>query len=68
MKTKYIGNPITKDLLNRKLSGVCAGIAKHYNLPVFGVRAATIILGLMFPPAAIFGYLLATMLMPASRY
>lgn len=68
MKTKYIGNPITKDLLNRKLSGVCAGIAKHYNFPVFGVRVVTVIFGLMFPLAAIFGYLLATLLMPTSRY
>lgn len=68
MKTKYIGNPITKDLLNRKLSGVCAGIAKHYNFPVLGVRVVTVIFGLMFPLAAIFGYLLATLLMPTSRY
>jgi phage shock protein PspC (stress-responsive transcriptional regulator) len=68
MKTKYIGNPITKDLLNRKLSGVCAGIAKHYNMPVLGVRVVTVIFGLMFPPAAIFGYILATLLMPANRY
>lgn len=68
MKTKYIGNPITKDLLNRKLSGVCSGIAKHYNLPVFGVRAVAVVFGLIFPLAAIFGYLLATLLMPTTHY
>ncbi|MBU2919058.1 MAG: phage shock protein PspC (stress-responsive transcriptional regulator) [Psychrosphaera sp.] len=68
MKTKYIGNPITKDLLNRKLSGVCSGIAKHYNTPVIAVRAVTIILGIMLPMPTIFAYLLATLLMPTSRY
>jgi len=68
MKSKYVGNPITKDLLNRKLSGVCAGIARHYGMPSIIVRAAVIVFGCMFPMFTIFGYLLAVVLMPDRRY
>lgn len=68
MKSEYLGKPLTKDHLNRKLSGVCAGIAKHYNQPTWLVRAATIGFGLFFPVAAIFGYFLAVVLMPTKRF
>lgn len=68
MSSKYIGNPITKDQLNRKLSGVCAGIARHYNVPSLAVRAGVIVFGCMFPIFTIFGYLLAVVLMPDKRY
>ena len=68
MKSQYLGNPIAKDHLNRKLSGVCAGIANHFQQPVWVVRAATIGFGLFFPMAAVFGYLLAVMLMPTKRF
>ncbi|MDC2889613.1 PspC domain-containing protein [Psychrosphaera algicola] len=33
MKSEYLGKPLAKDYLNRKLSGVCAGIAAHYGQP-----------------------------------
>jgi len=68
MKSQYVGNPITKDHLNRKLSGVCAGIARHFDHPVWAVRAATVGFGLFFPTAAVFGYLLAVLLMPTRRF
>lgn len=65
MKSHYIGNPITKDLVRRKLSGVCAGIAKHYGLSVNLVRVSTIVLGCFFPAFVLAGYVLAHWLMPA---
>lgn len=68
MKSQYVGKPLTKDHYNRKLSGVCAGIAAHYDQPIWLVRAATIGFGLFFPGAAIFGYLLAVILMPNKRF
>ncbi len=68
MKSQYIGNPISKDFLNRKISGVCAGVAKHFDLPVLLVRAATVVFGLCFPMAAVFGYFLAVVLMPTKKY
>lgn len=68
MKSKYIGNPLTKDLVNRKLSGVCAGVAKHYNLNANLVRVGAIVFGCFVPVFAIGGYLLASWLMPDRRY
>ena len=68
MKNQYIGNPVCKDSLNRKLTGVCAGVARHFGLPVWLVRGATIVFGLFYPMAAIFGYGLASLLMPTKKY
>lgn len=68
MKSKYIGNPLTKDLINRKLSGVCAGVAKHYNFNANLVRVGAIVFGCFFPVFAIGGYLLASWFMPDRRY
>ncbi len=68
MKNEYIGNPVCKDSLNRKLTGVCAGIARHFGLPAWVVRAATVVFGLFYPMAALFGYCLASLLMPTRKY
>ena len=55
---------LEKDSLHKKLSGVCGGIAKHYNLPRIAVRVGAIVALLMFPVATGVAYLVATMLMP----
>lgn len=68
MNKQYVGNPICKDQLNRKVTGVCAGIARHFNLPTWLVRTATVIFTLMAPMAGIFGYFLASVLMPTKRF
>lgn len=68
MKTEYIGKPITKDLINRKVSGVCSGVAKHYQVNANLVRIAAIVFGCFFPIFAVTGYLLASWLMPTRRY
>lgn len=59
-----VNKTLTKDVMNKKLSGVCAGIAKHYNIPRLVVRAGAIIALLMFPVAVGVAYLVATLLMP----
>lgn len=68
MKSQYIKRTLSKDYANRKLSGVCAGIATHYDLPTWGVRAGAIVLGLTFTGAAVIGYLLATVILPTRHY
>lgn len=68
MSSKFIGNPLTKDRMNRKLSGVCAGVARHYDVPSLAVRAGVIVFGCLFPVFTILGYLLATVLMPDKHY
>jgi len=59
-----VNKTLTKDVVHKKLSGVCGGIAKHYNLPRLAVRVGAILALLMFPVATGVAYLVATMLMP----
>tara|TARA_B110000211_G_scaffold85090_1_gene99789 strand:- start:52279 stop:52491 length:213 start_codon:yes stop_codon:yes gene_type:complete len=59
-----INKTLTKDMVHKKLSGVCGGIAKHYNLPRVAVRVGAIVSLLMFPVATGVAYLVATLLMP----
>jgi phage shock protein C len=59
-----VNKTLTKDVANKKLSGVCGGIAKYYNLPRIAVRIGAIFALLMFPVATGVAYLVATMLMP----
>lgn len=60
-----INKRLTKDALNKKLSGVCAGIAKFYDFPRLVVRIAAIIALIMFPVATGVAYLVAAMLLPS---
>tara|TARA_R110002094_G_scaffold151592_1_gene139724 strand:+ start:240 stop:452 length:213 start_codon:yes stop_codon:yes gene_type:complete len=59
-----VNKTLAKDRVHKKLSGVCGGIAKHYNLPRIAVRVGAIVALLMFPVATGVAYLVATMLMP----
>lgn len=59
-----VNKTLTKDEVHKKLSGVCGGIAKHYNLPRIAVRVGAIIALLMFPIATGVAYLVATLLIP----
>ncbi|MFB1015168.1 MAG: PspC domain-containing protein [Alteromonadaceae bacterium] len=58
---------LTKDSRYKKLSGVCAGIAKYYDLPRLAIRIATIIALITFPVAVGVAYIVATLLMPNSQ-
>ena len=58
---------LTKDSRYKKLSGVCAGIAKYYDLPRLAIRIATIIALITFPVAVGVAYIVATLLMPYSQ-
>jgi len=55
---------LTKDVLNKKLSGVCAGIAKFYNCPRLVVRIAAVLALITFPVAAGVAYIVAAILLP----
>lgn len=52
---------------HKKISGVCAGFAAYYQQPRWMVRVLAVLLLLMFPVAAVAGYLLAACLLP-DRY
>lgn len=61
-----IDKTLAKDVVHKKLKGVCAGIANHYNVPRIAVRVGAIVALLMFPVATGVAYLVATLLMPTS--
>ena len=52
---------------NRKIAGVCSGIAARLGLSVTGVRVATVLLLLCFPSIVFFAYVVAALVLP-SRY
>ena len=66
--SRNINNRLSKDSLHKKLSGVCAGIAKHYDLPRIAVRIAAIGALIMLPVATGVAYVVASVLLPESRY
>jgi len=63
-----IESRLSKDSANKKLSGVCAGIARHYDLPRLGVRIAAIAALIMLPVATGVAYIVASVLLPEARY
>lgn len=63
MYRSYDCNTIYKDNVNKKLTGVCAGIARHYNFANWQVRAAAVGSLILFPVATGVAYVVATMLL-----
>jgi phage shock protein PspC (stress-responsive transcriptional regulator) len=65
---KEINKTLSKDMQHKKLSGVCAGIAKHYDFPRLAVRIAAITALIMLPVATGVAYVVASILLPNSKY
>ncbi|TMM47941.1 PspC domain-containing protein [Colwellia ponticola] len=63
-----IKRALSKDIRNKKLTGVCAGIAKHYDLPRLAVRVAAVAAFIMLPVVTGVAYVVASMLLPRSKY
>ena len=61
-------NELTKDTVNKAVSGVCAGIARRYKLPRWAVRLLTVVLFLNFPVAMIIAYIAGAFLLPSRSY
>ncbi len=53
----------TKDLANKKLFGVCAGVAKYFNIDVTLVRIVWLVL-VICAGVGLLAYLLMALLMP----
>ena len=56
---------LTKDMVHKKVSGVCAGIARHYQLPRIGVRIAAVVSLFTFPVVTGVAYIAAAILLPS---
>ncbi len=59
---------LSKDLLHKKLSGVCGGVAKYYGLPRLAVRVGAVVAFFTFPVAVGVAYVVSAILMPNSKY
>ncbi|MFQ3196250.1 MAG: phage shock protein C [Colwellia sp.] len=57
---------LKKDVSHKKLSGVCAGIAKYYELPRIAIRIAAIGALIIFPLATGVAYVVAAILLPTN--
>jgi len=62
-----LNKTLCKDMRYKKLSGVCAGIAKHYDYPRLAVRFAAVAALIMLPVAAGVAYIVASILLPNSK-
>ncbi|QTL95061.1 PspC domain-containing protein [Aeromonas jandaei] len=56
--------PWPKDRVHRKLTGVCAGIAKRLGISRVTVRVVALLALILVPPLALAAYLLAVLVMP----
>ncbi|MEI6894258.1 MAG: PspC domain-containing protein [Colwellia sp.] len=63
-----VSQTLCKEGLHKKLTGVCAGIAKHYNYPTFAVRVVAVAAFIMLPVATGVAYVVASVLLPNSEY
>lgn len=66
--TRTVNRRLSKDSSHKKLSGVCAGIAKHYDCPRLVIRVAAIGALILLPVATGVAYVVASVLLPDSKY
>ncbi|MBO9489725.1 PspC domain-containing protein [Endozoicomonas sp. G2_1] len=67
-KREYLSRKtLAKDLVNKQVSGVCSGIAKHYEVPRLLVRVAALFALFSMPVVTVVAYFVAAALMP-TRY
>ncbi|HCH69125.1 MAG TPA: PspC domain-containing protein [Colwellia sp.] len=66
--SQTVNKRLVKDGFNKKLTGVCAGVAKHYNYPRIVVRVAAITVLILLPVAAGVAYIVASVLLPENKY
>jgi len=64
MKRYFEVNRIYKDSTHRKVSGVCAGLAKHFSVPRLLVRVVAIVCLIILPTVTAIAYVTATVLIP----
>jgi phage shock protein C len=62
--SQTVNRRLYKDGFNKKLTGVCAGIAKYYDYPRLAIRVAAIIALIMLPVATGVAYVVASVLLP----
>jgi phage shock protein PspC (stress-responsive transcriptional regulator) len=63
-----VNRKLYKDGSHKKLTGVCAGIAKYYDYPRLVIRIAAIAALIILPVATGVAYVVASVLLPENKY
>ena len=63
-----IKKKLEKNEQHKKLTGVCAGIAKYYDVPRLAVRIGAVLALITLPAATGVAYVVATVVLPTSEY
>lgn len=66
--SRTVDRRLSKDGMHKKLSGVCAGIAKYYDYPRLVIRVAAIVALILLPVATGVAYVVASVLLPENKY
>lgn len=64
MRRYFEVNRLYKDSTHRKVSGVCAGLAKHWGVPRLLVRVVAVVCLITLPMVTAIAYITATLLIP----
>jgi phage shock protein C len=65
MRRYFEVNKLYKDSTHSKISGVCAGLARHWNVPRLLVRLVAIVCLITLPTVTAIAYITATLLIPS---
>ncbi|MBU2871012.1 PspC domain-containing protein [Colwellia sp. E2M01] len=65
---KDVPQSLAKDVNNKKITGVCAGIAKHFNFSPLAVRVVAVALLIAIPVVTAVVYISASLLLPSKYY
>jgi phage shock protein C len=55
---------LTRSIINKRVAGVCGGLAEHIDADPVIVRLLWVVLSLGLPPAGILGYIIAWIIIP----
>jgi phage shock protein PspC (stress-responsive transcriptional regulator) len=65
MRKYFDINRLHRDTVHSKVSGVCAGLAKHWDQPRWLIRVAAIALLIALPMPTAVAYIMAVLLIPS---
>ena len=58
---------LTRSIVNKRIAGVCGGLAEHIEADPVVVRLLWVVLTLGLPPAGLFGYIIAWIIIPKEQ-
>ncbi|HYI92711.1 MAG TPA: PspC domain-containing protein [Bryobacteraceae bacterium] len=60
--------PLFRSISNKKVAGICGGLAEYLNMDSTVVRLLWVVFSLAIPPAGLLGYIIAWIVIPKEPY